>query len=101
MINSKTYSFFSNIIHLKSFFLDNENAERCQINCSMISLDPYYEDMDASEKYEIEELKIIFSSTTYTFILEKQCGDYSYKNVYVTINCEGKYLQGNLFSWKP
>lgn len=55
--------------------------------------------MDASKKYEIEELKIVFSSTTYTFILEKQCPDYSNKNVYVTINCEGKYLQGNLFIW--
>lgn len=55
--------------------------------------------MDASKKYEIEELKIVFSSTTYTFILEKQCPDYPNKNVYVTINCEGKYLQGNLFIW--
>lgn len=78
-------------------FLDNANAERCQINCFITSLEPRYEDMDASEEYQIEKLKIIFSSTTYTFILEKQCHDYLNKDVYVTINCEGKYIQGNLF----
>lgn len=86
---------------MKVFFIENEDAKRCQINCSIESLDPLYNDMDASKKYEIEELKIVFSSTTYTFNLEKQCPDYMYrnKNVYVTINCEGKYLQGNLFIW--
>lgn len=53
--------------------------------------------MDASKKYEIEELKIVFLSTTYTFILEKQCYEYNNEDVFVTINCEGKYLQGKLF----
>lgn len=59
--------------------------------------------MDASKEYEIEKLNISFSSTTYTFILEKQCPNdmYPNKNVYVTINCEGKYLQGKLFIKKP
>lgn len=86
---------------MKVFFIENEDAKRCQINCSIKSLDPLYKDMDASKKYEIEELKIVFSSTTYTFILEKQCPNHMYpnKDVYVTINCEGKYLQGNLFIW--
>lgn len=79
-------------------FLDNANAERCQINCFVTSLEPLYEDMDASEDYEIEKLKIIFNDTTYTFILEKQCPHYRSNNVYVTINCEGKYLQGKLFN---
>lgn len=99
MTNSKSLTFFFQYNSLKVFlFLDNANAERCQINCSITSFKPLYEDMDASEDYEIEKLKIIFSSTTYTFILEKQCPRYRYTNVYVTINCEGKYLQGKLFN---
>lgn len=49
--------------------------------------------MESGKTYEIEELTIQFE--TEKFILEKPCSSYPNDDVYVTVNCEGKYIQGN------
>lgn len=49
--------------------------------------------MESGKTYEIEKLTIQFE--TDEFILEKPCGKYDNDDVYVTVSCEGKYIQGN------
>lgn len=50
--------------------------------------------MESGKTYEIEKLTIQFFETD-EFILEKPCSSYHNDDVYVTVNCEGKYIQGN------
>lgn len=53
--------------------------------------------MDENIWYEIERLQINFLSTTYTFILDKPCGKFPSKDFFITVHCEGKYIQGKTF----
>lgn len=53
--------------------------------------------MDEDTWYEIERLQISFSSTTYTFILDKPCGKFQSEDFFITVHCEGKYIQGKTF----
>lgn len=53
--------------------------------------------MDEDTWYEIERLQISFSSTTYTFILDKPCGKFPSEDFFITVHCEGKHIQGKTF----
>lgn len=89
------YQFILSQVFFFSFFVDNK--KRCQVNCSIDSLNPSYNDMDEDTWYEIERLQISFSSTTYTFILDKPCGKFRSEDFFITVHCEGKYIQGKTF----
>lgn len=89
------YQFILSQVFFFSFFVDNK--KRCQVNCSIDSLNPSYNDMDEDTWYEIERLQISFSSTTYTFILDKPCGKFPSEDFFITVHCEGKYIQGKTF----
>lgn len=80
--------------HYNCFYFFKDNTARCQLlNCSTGSVSPSYSEIKTNETYEIERLTIFFK--TDAFILDKPCGKYRSANLDVTINCEGKYLQGN------
>lgn len=66
-----------------------DHTARCQLfNCSYES-DPV---IKTGITYEIERLSIIFFQKE-EFILDKPCGIYNNEDVYITVNCERKYLQ--------
>lgn len=77
----------------KYFFFFQDHTARCQwFDCSVIYVS--HPVMKTDETYEIERLIIQFFKTD-EFILNKSCWKYDNKDVYVTVNCEAKYIQGN------
>lgn len=80
------------LISINFFFADN--PIKCEINCSINSSKPQYSNLD-DKKYEIINMKIRFTSTSYMFPLKTLCSNGNIENFDIYLDCEGEYLHGN------
>lgn len=72
-------------------FLGTDNPIKCEINCSINSSKPQYSNLDDKE-YEIINMKIRFTSTSYMFPLKTLCSNGNIENFDIYLDCEGEYL---------
>ncbi|XP_034309705.2 uncharacterized protein [Magallana gigas] len=90
-------SFYNNKKEACSFRKDDfskiflDNPIKCEINCSINSSKPQYSNLD-DRKYEIINMKIRFTSTSYMFPLKTLCSNGNIENFDIYLDCEGEYL---------
>lgn len=48
------------------------------------------------KKYEIARMEIYFVSSSYSFVRDKACGNYSNTHFNITIGCAGEYVHGKI-----
>lgn len=74
------------------FFADI--SKECEINCSINSSRPQYSKLGDST-YEMKNMEIRFTSTSYKFPLKSLCSNGTIDNFDIDLDCEGEYLHGN------
>nr|XP_034309697.1 uncharacterized protein LOC105320668 isoform X7 [Crassostrea gigas] len=67
------------------------NSKECQINCSINSSKPQYSNL-GDKKYEVINMEIRFTSTSYKFPLKTLCSNGTIENFDIDLDCEGEYL---------
>ncbi|XP_052683739.1 uncharacterized protein LOC128164061 isoform X2 [Crassostrea angulata] len=68
-----------------------DNSKECQINCSINSSKPQYSNL-GDKKYEVINMEIRFTSTSYKFPLKTLCSNGTIENFDIDLDCEGEYL---------
>nr|XP_034309702.1 uncharacterized protein LOC105341652 isoform X3 [Crassostrea gigas] len=90
-------SFYNNKEEACSFRKDNfskiflDISKECEINCSINSSKPQYSKLGDST-YEMKNMEIRFTSTSYKFPLKSLCSNGTIKNFDIELDCEGEYL---------
>lgn len=71
--------------------LYRSDSKKCQIDCSIVSTSPNISH-EMEKKYEIARMEIYFVSSSYSFVRDKACGNYSNTHFNITIGCAGEYF---------
>lgn len=71
------------------FFADI--SKECEINCSINSSKPQYSKLGDST-YEMKNMEIRFTSTSYKFPLKSLCSNGTIKNFDIELDCEGENI---------
>nr|XP_034309707.1 uncharacterized protein LOC105327864 [Crassostrea gigas] len=71
--------------------LYRSDSKKCQIDCSIVSINPNISH-EMEKKYEIARMEIYFVSSSYSFVRDKACGNYSNTHFNITIGCAGEYV---------